>query len=89
MLTITDHTSGKTRKYATTDAELINSLFNEGAGTLDKLHKTETRGDALLFWTDEESGVYLWTPSKLWGKFRKVSNGRVFYQYTLDSIDYI
>lgn len=47
MLTITDATTGKTRKYATTDAELINSLFNDGAGTLDKLHKKETHGDAL------------------------------------------
>ena len=89
MLTITGHISGKTRKYATTDAELINSLFNEGEGTPDKLHKKEARGNALLFWTDKESGVYLWKPSKLWGKFRKLSNGRVFYQYTLDSIDYI
>ena len=87
MLTITDATSGKTRRYATTDAELINSLFNEGEGTLNKLHKKETRGDALLFWTDEESGVYIWKESGLWGKFRKVSNGRVFYQYTLDSIE--
>ena len=89
MLTIKDSTSGKIRKYATTDAELVNSLFNDGAGTLDKLHKKETRGDALLFWTDEESGVYLWKPSNLWGKFTKLKNGRLFYQYTLDSIDYI
>ena len=86
MLTITDNTSGKIRKYATTDAELINSLFNDGEGTLDKLHKKETHGDALLFWTDEESGVYIWKESGLWGKFTKVSNGRVFYQNTLDEI---
>ena len=89
MLIITDSTSGKIRKYATTDAEMVDSLFNDGAGTLDKLHKKETRGDALLFWTDEESGVYIWKPSKLWGKFTKLKNGRLFYQYTLDSIDYI
>lgn len=89
MLTITDATTGKTRKYATTAAELVDSLFNDGEGTLDKLHKKETRVAALLFWTDEESGVYLWKPSKLWGKFRKLSKGRMFYQYTLDSIDYI
>ena len=89
MLTIKDNTSGKIRKYATSDAELVNSLFNDGEGTLNPLHKKETRGDALLFWTDEKSGVYLWNPSKLWGKFRKLKNGRLFYQYTLDSIDYI
>jgi hypothetical protein len=87
MLLITDHTSGKTRKYATTDAELVDSLFNEGEGTLNPLHKIEKRPQAVLFWTDEESGVYLWKKSGLWGKFRKVSNGRVFYQYTLDSIE--
>ena len=89
MLIITDSTSGKIRKYATTDAELVNSLFNDGEGTLNPLHKKETRGDALLLWTDEKSGVYLWKPSKLWGKFTKLKNGRLFYQYTLDSIDYI
>ena len=89
MLISTDSTSGKIRKYATTDAELVDSSFNDGAGTMDKQLKKETRGDALLFWTDEESGVYLWKPSKLWGKFTKLKNGRLFYQYTLDSIDYI
>ena len=89
MLTITDSTSGKIRKYATSDSELVESLFNEGEGTLNKLHKKETRGDALLFWTDEKAGVYLWKPSNLWGKFTKLKNGRLFYQYTLDSIDYI
>lgn len=55
MLTITDHTSGKTRKYATSDSELVNSLFNDGSGTLNPIHKKETRGDALLFWTDEKA----------------------------------
>lgn len=87
MLLITDNTSGKTRKYATTDSELVNSLFNEGEGTLNPLYKIEKRPKAVLFWTDEESGVYIWKESGLWGKFRKVSNGRVFYQYTLDSIE--
>ena len=46
MLTITDNTSGKIRKHATKDAELVNSLFNNGEGTLNKLHKKETRGGA-------------------------------------------
>ena len=73
------------RKYATSDSELVNS----GKGTLYKLHKKETRGAGCYIWTDEESGVYLWNPSKIWGKFRKLSKGRMFYQYTLDSIDYI
>lgn len=86
MLTITDHTSGKTRKYATTDSELVNSLFNDGSGSLSPLHKIEKRPQAVLFWLDEDSGVYIWKDSGLWGKFRKVSNGRVFYQYTLDKI---
>ena len=87
MLIITDNTSGKTRRYATTDAELINSLFNDGSGTLSPFHKIEKRPQAVLFWTDEDSGVYIWKESGLWGKFRKVSNGRVFYQHTLDSIE--
>ena len=86
MLTITDATSGKTRKYATTDSELVDSLFNEGGGTLSPLHKREERPQAVLYWTNEESGVYIWKESGLWGKFTKVSNGRVFYQNTLDKI---
>ena len=89
MLTITDHTNEKTRRYATTDAELVDSLFNDGSGTLSPLHKIEKRPQAVLFWTDEVSGVYIWKASGLWGKFRKASNGRVFYQYTLDSIEII
>ena len=86
MLTITDATTGKTRNYAITDSEFVDSLFNDESGTLSPLHKIEKRPQAVLFWTDEESGVYIWKESGLWGKFRKVSNGRVFYQNTLDSI---
>jgi hypothetical protein len=90
MLIITDNTSGKVRKYATSDAELVNSLFNEG-GTLDRLHNitNHNRKQAVFYWTEEDAGVYLYEPTGLWGKFRKLKNGRFFYQYTLDKIDLI
>ena len=31
------------RKYATTDAEMIDSLFNDGSGTLEEAEATATR----------------------------------------------
>lgn len=87
MLTIKDSVNGKIRKYATNDDELINSLFVSG-GTLTPLFKKENRKKAVFFWTDEKSGVYFFKPSELWGKFIKLENGKKFYQYTLDEINY-
>ena len=86
MLVIEDNTTGKIRKYATNDSELIDSLFNDGEGTLDTLYKIEKRKNAILFWTDEERGVYIWTPNGLWGKFKKMENKKLFAQHTLDKI---
>lgn len=90
MLMITDNTTGKFRRYATTDAELVNSLFTEG-GTLDRLYNitNHNKKQAVFYWTSEEAGVYLYEPTGLWGKFRKLKNGRFWYQHTLDKITLI
>ena len=90
MLIITDNTTGKVRRYATSDAELVDSLFNEG-GTLDRLWNITNHHakQAIFYWTSEDAGVYLYTPTGLWGKFRKLKNGRFFYQHTLDKITLI
>lgn len=45
------------RKYATSDSELINSLFNDGSGTMDKFHKIKHNKNESLFYITEESGV--------------------------------
>ena len=86
MLIIEDATSGELHKFATNDSELIDSLFNNGEGTLDALYKIEKRKKAVLFWIDEERGVYIWTATGLWGKFKKMENKKLFAQYTLDKI---
>ena len=39
MLIIEDNTSGKIRKFATSDSEFVDSLFNNGEGTLTPLYK--------------------------------------------------
>lgn len=90
MLIIKDATTGKVRKYATSDSELVDSLFNEGGGTLDRLWNiTNHHEQAVFYWTSEDAGVYLYTPTGLWGKFTRQKNGRFWYQYTLDDIKLI
>ena len=87
MLTITDNTTGKTRKYATSDSELVDSLFNDGSETLEKIHKITKQKGAILYWLNSESGVfYRKFPTPLWGKFCKLENGKNFYQHTFDKI---
>ena len=87
MLIIEDNTSGKIRKFATSDSELVDSLFNDGGGTLEKIHKITKQKNAVLYWFNSESGVFVRTlPTPLWGKFCKLKNGKKFYQHTLDKI---
>lgn len=86
MLTITDSTSGKTRKYATTDAELVESLFNEGGGTLNRLWNIRETTQAVYYDITPDRGVYLWKESGLWGKYARQESGGVWYQHTLDKI---
>ena len=45
------------RKYATNDAELVDSLFNDGEGTLEKFHKIKHNKNESLFYLNEEYGV--------------------------------
>lgn len=87
MLIIEDNTSGKVRKFATSDSEFVDSLFNDGGGTLTPLYKITKQKNAVLYWLNSESGVFVRTlPTPLWGKFSKLGNGKKFYQHTLDKI---
>ena len=45
------------RKYATSDSELVDSLFNDGSGTLEKFHKIKHNKNESLFYFNEEYGV--------------------------------
>lgn len=87
MLIIEDNTSGKVRKFATSDSEFVDSLFNNGEGTLTPLYKITKQKNAVLFWISADSGVFFRTlPTPLWGKFSKLENGKKFFQHTLDKI---
>lgn len=45
------------RKYATSDSEMVDSLFNDGSGTLEKFHKIKHNKNESLFYITEDSGV--------------------------------
>ena len=45
------------RKYATSDSEMVESLFNDGEGTLEKFHKIKHNKNESLFYLNEEYGV--------------------------------
>lgn len=45
------------RKYATSDSEMIDSLFNDGEGTLEKFQKIKHNKNESLFYINEDSGV--------------------------------
>ena len=45
------------RKYATSDSEMVDSLFNEGEGTLEKFHKVKHNKNESLFYITEDYGV--------------------------------
>ena len=45
------------RKYATTDSEMVDSLFNDGSGTLEKFHKIKHNKNESLFYITEDYGV--------------------------------
>ena len=86
MLTIKDATTGNVRKYATSDAELVNSLFNEGGGTLDRLWNIRKTEKAICYDITPDRGVYLWKETGLWGKYCRQGPGAMLYQHTLDEI---
>lgn len=88
MLKIIENITGKVKKYALNNNEVVDSLFNEG-GTLDKIFKIQDKKTAVLYWTSPERGVYYYKKSGLWGKFSKKENNKLFYQYTLDKITII
>ena len=37
------------RKYVTSDSEMVDSLFNDGSGTLEKFHKIKQNRIAVLY----------------------------------------
>ena len=45
------------RNYATSDEELVNSLFNDGEGTLEKFAKIKHNKNESLFFITEDYGV--------------------------------
>lgn len=79
------------RKYATSDSELINSLFNDGSGTLDKFHKIKHNKNESLFYITEESGVAICKGRDNGGMLVKFTiiidsygKKRPFFQYRLN-----
>jgi hypothetical protein len=45
------------KKYATSDSEMVDSLFNDGEGTLEKFHKIKHNKNESLFFLTEDYGV--------------------------------
>lgn len=79
------------RKYATSDSELINSLFNDGFGTLEKFHKIKHNKNESLFYITEESGVAICKGRDNGGMLVKFTiiidsygKKRPFFQYRLN-----
>ena len=69
-------------KYATSDKELIDSLFEDG-GTLEPLFKIKKRKNDILFFKDADSGFGI----NRFGvpfKFRRLENKKLCFFHTLD-----
>lgn len=45
------------KKYATSDSEMVDSLFNDGEGTLEKFHKIKHNKNESLFYITDDYGV--------------------------------
>ena len=45
------------RQYATSDSEMLDSLFNDGSGTLEKFHNIKHNKNESLFYITEDYGV--------------------------------
>lgn len=69
-------------KYALDDNELIDSLFNDGEGTLCPLYKIKERKNDVLFFIDSESG-FGFNRYGIPFKFSTL-NGKKIYFHTFD-----
>lgn len=70
-------------KYATTDSELVDSLFKDG-GTLEKLHAIKITKNAVRYFITPDNG-FGFNKFGCPFKFSKLSNGRFWYQHTFDA----
>ena len=79
------------RQYATSDSEMIDSLFNDGSGTLEKFHKIKQNKNESLFYITENSGVAICKGKDNGGmliKFTMIIDSygkkRPFFQYRIN-----
>ena len=69
-------------QYCTTEEEQVNSLFTPG-DTLTLL-TTKKLKNSVLFYTSEAKGFAIRKHDFLVMQFSKQSNGKIFYQHTID-----
>ena len=70
-------------KYATSDSELVDSLFNDGEGTLIPLNKIQVRKNDVKYFTSEDSG-FGFNKYGIPFKFCKCSDNKIRYFHTFD-----
>lgn len=70
-------------KYAESEEELINSLFNDGEGTLTPLNKIQVRKNDVKFFIDNDHGFGI-NKFGIAFKFCKCSDNKTRYFLTLD-----
>lgn len=70
-------------KYATSENELIDSLFNDGEGTLEPLAKIQKSKNDIKFFINNDKGFGI-TSQGVAFKFIRLANKKLFYQLTLD-----
>ena len=71
-------------KYATSDSEMVDSLFNDGEGTLEELKKIKVKKNDVKYYTSDDSG-FGFNRFGVPFKFCKCSDGKTRYFYTLDA----
>ena len=67
------------RQYATSVSEMIDSLFNDGSGTLENFHKIKHNKNESLFYLDEDYGVAV---------CKKRANGGMLIKFTIITDSY-
>lgn len=70
-------------KYATSDGELIDSLFNDGEGTLNSLVKIQVRKNDVKYYITPDSG-FGFNKYGIPFKFSKGSDNKTRYYHTFD-----
>lgn len=87
MITIYNYITEQTTNYAENDKEYFDSIFSYGASLVPfkKIKKTKS---ATLYFTDKDKG-YFERFDGLFGKFGRLDNGRLFYQWTTEKINRI